>query len=96
MRRTTIFTTCLRQDEIIFSTEGRSPISPGRVVNQGLRLVFGELLGLELVDGGYSRPVVFCGRACGGTFIRPSYSQALPQQLWALLFFFHNARGLQG
>lgn len=47
-------------------------VSPGRVVNEGLRLVFGELLGLELVNGGYSRPVVFCGSACGGTFIQPS------------------------
>lgn len=62
--------------------------SPGRVVNKRLRLVFGELLGLELVNGGYSRPVVFCGSACGGTFIRPSYSRALPRQLRGFFFFF--------
>lgn len=42
------------------------PISPGCVVNQGLGLVLGELVGLELVDRGYAGPAVFCGRACGG------------------------------
>lgn len=45
-------------------------VSPGCMVNERLDLVLGELVGLELVDGGYSRPAVFCGSACGGTFNR--------------------------
>lgn len=40
--------------------------SPGGVVDEGLGLVLGELVGLELVDGGYSRPVVLGGSACRG------------------------------
>ncbi len=47
------------------------PVSPGRVVNDVLGLVFGELIGLKLVDRGDSRPAVFCGSACGGTFNQP-------------------------
>lgn len=47
------------------------PVSPGRVVNERLSFVLGEFVGLELVDRGYSRPAVFCGSACGGTFNRP-------------------------
>lgn len=43
-----------------------SLVSPGRVVDEGLGLVLGELVGLELVNGGYSRPAVLCGSACGG------------------------------
>lgn len=46
--------------------ERRSGLSPGGVVDERLSLVLGELVGLELVDGGYSRPVVLSGSACGG------------------------------
>lgn len=38
------------------------------MVNQGLDLVLGELVGLELINRRYSRPVVFGRSACGGTF----------------------------
>lgn len=41
------------------------------MINERLRLVLGELVGLELVDGGDSRPAVFCGSACRGTVNRP-------------------------
>lgn len=47
------------------------PVLPWCVVNEGLGLIFRELVGLELINGGYSRPAVFCGSACGGTFNLP-------------------------
>lgn len=47
------------------------PVIPWCVVNKGLDLIFWELVGLELINGGYSRPAVFCGSACRGTFNLP-------------------------
>lgn len=41
-------------------------VSPGGMVDEGLGLVLGKLVGLELVDGGYSGPVVLSGSACSG------------------------------
>lgn len=46
-------------------------VLPWCVVNEGLGLIFRELVGLELINGGYSRPAVLCGSACGGTFNLP-------------------------
>lgn len=40
---------------------------PGGVVDQRLRFVFGEVVGLELFDGGDSRPLLLGGRACSRT-----------------------------
>lgn len=60
------------------------PVLPRRVIDQGLSLVLWELVGLELLDGGDSRPAVFCGCACGETCSRPCISQALLCQLEGL------------
>lgn len=58
---------------------------PGCMVDEGLGLVLGELVGDELVDGGDSRPAVFCGCACWRTFKCHWLSRALSWQLGELV-----------